>query len=797
MKLLKLSLRNVASYEKAEINFEDLTYPVFVSGRCGSGKTTLFVDAITSALYGYAYGTQRLNGVPAYKVLMAVDKPKAEISLEFEVEGKRYKVIRSVRKLGVSEVKLYEYDNKLGDWRIVRVREVDKEILKLIGMPAEGLLNSAIVRQGEVVNFIKLKPAERRNILQEILNIRFEHLREKIREIKFSIEKRLESINAQISSIERELSEKKQLLSELSKLKEKEIPTLKFKVNELKKIKDKLKLDIEKVNEKIKIVETELKRLDNISKELENKEAKLNELIKKENELKKHIERYGESKIKEAPLINELIIRIYELDKHIEKKKNELEKIEKELSKLKRYEELNKDLQKLSNVEAELENLNKIRNNLIQEKAYITSKIKEIENNLNLLQSAKVKCPVCGALLTHDAKIKRREHLLNEVKKLNSELRINALKIAEVESKVKSLETLLSKKRVLEAEIRSLERDITNLEISEEDVNRLKEEVEALIKEHRSLLSKVLSFTNTFSLDYARKVINEMMSIKEDIGKINQLKARISELKEEIKNYIKELERKESYVQELKSLNEVKNSLSNKLQEVEQGLEIYQNQLSRVEERISMIKERLKKLEKSEIELENLKEEREKLKFDLNVHNYLYEIFAEGKFPAKLLSKFIRVIEDYANDYLRMFNTDIRIELKLKQSLRGRGSVTQIVELIAYSNNYRREIETFSGGEQTLIGFAIRLAISKLIAELYAYRKRPKFLIIDEGFGPLDNELRDTVAYALSKLYESGEYEQLIIISHQDDLKEHPVFRTLIEVEKVSGKSKIRVQKQT
>lgn len=63
------------------------------------------------------------------------------------------------------------------------------------------------------------------------------------------------------------------------------------------------------------------------------------------------------------------------------------------------------------------------------------------------------------------------------------------------------------------------------------------------------------------------------------------------------------------------------------------------------------------------------------------------------------------------------------------------------------------------------------------------FTKRPRFLIIDEGFGPLDGELRQKVADALLSLYPE-EYQQIIVISHHEDLRSHPSFRTVVEVYK-------------
>ena len=54
--LEKIKVENFATYKKAELNLNQLGSTISVFGSTGAGKTTFFVDAITLALYGRAYG---------------------------------------------------------------------------------------------------------------------------------------------------------------------------------------------------------------------------------------------------------------------------------------------------------------------------------------------------------------------------------------------------------------------------------------------------------------------------------------------------------------------------------------------------------------------------------------------------------------------------------------------------------------------------------------------------------------------------------------------------------------------
>ena len=175
MKLIRLSIRNLATYERQDIDFTKLTYPVFVTGNTGAGKTSLFVDAVTAALYGKVYG-EGAKGLP--KEFIMKGKSEGSVELEFEIEGIKYLIKRTFRTNGTSDARLYEWAKNR--WKLVahRVSDVDKKIEDIIGLTFDGLKNSAIVRQGDVHTFLTMRASDRREILLDILRIRLDKLRD-------------------------------------------------------------------------------------------------------------------------------------------------------------------------------------------------------------------------------------------------------------------------------------------------------------------------------------------------------------------------------------------------------------------------------------------------------------------------------------------------------------------------------------------------------------------------------------------------------------------------------------------
>ena len=98
-----------------------------------------------------------------------------------------------------------------------------------------------------------------------------------------------------------------------------------------------------------------------------------------------------------------------------------------------------------------------------------------------------------------------------------------------------------------------------------------------------------------------------------------------------------------------------------------------------------------------------------------------------------------------------------------------------------------RDYEMFSGGEAFRVNFAIRLALSQVLAQRAGARLQT--LVIDEGFGSQDAQGRQRLIEAINLV--RPDFAKILVITHIDDLKD--AFPTRIEVEKTARGSQIQV----
>jgi exonuclease SbcC len=93
----------------------------------------------------------------------------------------------------------------------------------------------------------------------------------------------------------------------------------------------------------------------------------------------------------------------------------------------------------------------------------------------------------------------------------------------------------------------------------------------------------------------------------------------------------------------------------------------------------------------------------------------------------------------------------------------------------------------FSGGEAFRINFAIRVALSKLLANRAGARLQTLFT--DEGFGTQDVQGRERLVEAVQSIQD--EFELIVVITHIEELKD--AFGACIDVTKTPNGSIARV----
>ena len=136
-------------------------------------------------------------------------------------------------------------------------------------------------------------------------------------------------------------------------------------------------------------------------------------------------------------------------------------------------------------------------------------------------------------------------------------------------------------------------------------------------------------------------------------------------------------------------------------------------------------------------------------------------------------------IEQEANDLLsKLTDNQTHIFIESLRDLK-KGGTKETLDINISDSNGIRPYEMFSGGEAFRIDFALRIAISKLLARRAGTSLQT--LIIDEGFGSQDEEGLSRIMDVIYKIQD--DFEKVIIVSHLTTMKDQFPVHFIIEKE--------------
>ena len=205
---LTLTLENFMPYRGLHqpISFQGLGIAC-LSGENGAGKSAL-LDAITWALWG------RSRAGASAEPLVAAGASEMGVQLEFLAHGTIYRVERRYRMRGLRGGGRTTFDFQIGNgdaWRSLtgaNATETGRSVEETIRLDYDTFINTVFLVQGKADLFVSQRPAQRKRILGEILNLAvYDRLADKARELSRDDRARFESARISGARMDDELEE--------------------------------------------------------------------------------------------------------------------------------------------------------------------------------------------------------------------------------------------------------------------------------------------------------------------------------------------------------------------------------------------------------------------------------------------------------------------------------------------------------------------------------------------------------------------------------------------------------------
>jgi len=225
--------------------------------------------------------------------------------------------------------------------------------------------------------------------------------------------------------------------------------------------------------------------------------------------------------------------------------------------------------------------------------------------------------------------------------------------------------------------------------------------------------------------------------------------------------------------------------VSQQLARAAEQVEALQREAGDARLRLGAARQRIDHCERLAKERQVKERERQEAASEQAIYEELREALGRQGLQAMIIEAALPEIEAETNRLLGRM-TDGRMSVRLEtQRQRKAGGLQETLDLIIADELGPRSYELFSGGEAFRVDFALRVAISKLLARRAGAQLRTLF--IDEGFGTQDAQGRERLVEAITAIQD--DFDRILVITHIEELKD--MFPVRIDVVKTAEGSMV------
>ncbi len=436
-----------------------------------------------------------------------------------------------------------------------------------------------------------------------------------------------------------------------------------------------------------------------------------------------------------------------------------------------------------------------------------------------LSQTEGAACPLCGRPLdTHD-----RLQLIDEIavqgKEMGDRYRANLAYLKEADQKVRDLESEIASLSRVDSERLAYAQTISRLTGQIESIELKVTEWEQIDAVRKLALQEILT-TDTFSpaarqllaqIDVELKAIGydaaahdacrrqeaasrsaegEFRALESARAALQPLQREIEEAQLQLTTLIAEVTRQQHDYDEAAARLAAAQAGAPDLDATERNLHELLEQENSQRMEVGAAQQKVMVLKDLKVRLKDISVQREELARLVGQYKLLDRAFGKDGVPALLIEQALPEIETRANDLLERLsegNMSVRFATQAAFKDKKREDLKETLDILISDGAGTRDYELYSGGEAFRVNFAIRLALSELLAKRAGARLQT--LVVDEGFGSQDALGRQHLIEAINQV--KKDFAKVLVISHIDELKD--AFPNRIEVEKTERGSTLRV----
>ncbi len=450
----------------------------------------------------------------------------------------------------------------------------------------------------------------------------------------------------------------------------------------------------------------------------------------------------------------------------------------------------------------------------------LRKEMKEIEKQRDSLEEVRgATCPVCGQELSEAHRASTLTELNKAGKDKGDQFRANKKELEDLEKQIANYEFEIKQLSSAEKELITYSNIISQLSERIEAINALEKEWEATGKKRLAEVFKFLE-KDSFAADArkqlakldkelaklgydtsaheaarqaesdGRRAEDEFSNLRSARDVTKQIESEIVNLQSEVDSRKAEIENLNSEYQTVKTNLESAEMQAPDLNKVERELFALREDENETRSQVGAARQKVAALDSLRARKADYSVQREELNQRIMQHKTLERAFGKDGVPALLIEQALPQIENKANDLLERLSDgqmSIRFVTQAEYKDKKRDDLKETLDIQISDSAGLRNYEMYSGGEAFRVNFAIRLALSEILAQRKGARLQT--LVIDEGFGSQDMQGRQRLIEAINLV--KHDFAKILIITHLDELKD--AFPNRIEVEKTERGSAVKV----
>jgi len=445
----------------------------------------------------------------------------------------------------------------------------------------------------------------------------------------------------------------------------------------------------------------------------------------------------------------------------------------------------------------------------------LKAEMSSLKDKVALLQGATARCPLCGSELDLASRDRLVEQFTVEGKARGDRYRANrtrlqqiASQIQELERSLASAESQLAARSVLQKREATLERALAEAWQAQESLTKVEEQIQSVqtrlqsseyALEEQAALEVLKQEIAALGYDQTehekwRAEVERLSNAEEPYNRLQIARAAIDEEEAELKRLE---DRRRRWAETLAADLEQEQVLQKAVAQLPQALEalrLAEAEREQVEVALGQARDKMAVARQKLAYCDYLAREREKkatqalqVAEERAVYEELALAFGKKGVQAMIIEAVLPEIEDEANRLLRRM-TDGRMHVRLETQRETKtGEAVETLDIHISDELGSRPYEMYSGGESFRINFALRIALSKLLARRAGARLQT--LVIDEGFGTQDARGRERLVEAINVIRD--DFARILVITHIEELKD--AFPARIEVVKTPTGSRVHI----